>query len=625
MAGISFLRARSPVTPKSTIEQGPAMRGSRLSRGSRSGLLPAVTRDGLIGGPAPAPPGPAASPASWSVRCRRRTGRPWSARTLASPAAWAEMNSPKVKSRPGTSRSSAGAAVTCTYRPVARTALVVLPGGVEEPRAPPEGGRATGAVEQVAGHVLEVGVGLAVQVGHDGDVAALGVETGEEGLDGGLERVGVAEPVAAGRADLDGPVGEGGLVAGADAGLQQVAGGGLGALDVGLVEGVDAEERAGDGGGGLPEEELRPERPGHGDLGGLVGGRGAGVDVVVRGDEPHHGAVVVGVRGLVTDGDDGQQPGALLAGGLGDELLGPGGEADVLGAGVHEHGLVAQRLGAREGGPQAQGGVGVVVGGEQVGDRLGVVEEGLDVRAGEAARHQPEGGERRVAAPDRGVGVHHPEALAAGLGVERAARVGDDDHPGRGVQPGVAERLLEGASLAVGLDRGAGLARHDDDGAVQVGEGGPHDVGVGGVEHDERDAGRGADHLGGQRRPAHAAEDDAVVADLPELVPQGGDLTDERPGGAGQAGPGQPLRGLVLGRRSPQGLVLREEPAREALLDQPGDVGGDGVGRGPRGRDVEGAHAEAFWSSRETPSSSSSHDFANFSTPSRSSWATTSA
>ena len=37
-AGMSFLRARSPVTPKSTSEDGPAIRFSRRSRGSRSGF-----------------------------------------------------------------------------------------------------------------------------------------------------------------------------------------------------------------------------------------------------------------------------------------------------------------------------------------------------------------------------------------------------------------------------------------------------------------------------------------------------------------------------------------------------------------------------------------------------------
>src|SRR6478735_4791563 len=39
MAGINFFLARSPVTPKITIPEGPAIRGSRLSRGSRRGLV----------------------------------------------------------------------------------------------------------------------------------------------------------------------------------------------------------------------------------------------------------------------------------------------------------------------------------------------------------------------------------------------------------------------------------------------------------------------------------------------------------------------------------------------------------------------------------------------------------
>src|SRR3712207_4456047 len=59
-AGMSFLRDRSPVTPKITRPQGPAMRGRRLSRGSRSGfthpsgdrllvLRPAVTSGRPLG------------------------------------------------------------------------------------------------------------------------------------------------------------------------------------------------------------------------------------------------------------------------------------------------------------------------------------------------------------------------------------------------------------------------------------------------------------------------------------------------------------------------------------------------------------------------------------------------
>src|SRR5215831_4246446 len=69
MAGSSFLRERSPVTPNSTRMLGPATRGSRLSRGSRNGLtntelsliaggvmpvvLPCACADERTGGPPP--------------------------------------------------------------------------------------------------------------------------------------------------------------------------------------------------------------------------------------------------------------------------------------------------------------------------------------------------------------------------------------------------------------------------------------------------------------------------------------------------------------------------------------------------------------------------------------------
>ena len=43
---ISFLRARSPVTPKTTSAHGSGTRGSRRSRGSRSGLARSVTVPG---------------------------------------------------------------------------------------------------------------------------------------------------------------------------------------------------------------------------------------------------------------------------------------------------------------------------------------------------------------------------------------------------------------------------------------------------------------------------------------------------------------------------------------------------------------------------------------------------
>src|SRR3954465_356840 len=55
-AGSSFLRARSPVIPNTTRAQGSGTRGSRRSRGSRSGLVikgPFLGSDGPPAGPRP--------------------------------------------------------------------------------------------------------------------------------------------------------------------------------------------------------------------------------------------------------------------------------------------------------------------------------------------------------------------------------------------------------------------------------------------------------------------------------------------------------------------------------------------------------------------------------------------
>ena len=90
----------------------------------------------------------------------------------------------------------------------------------------------------------------------------LAVEPREQRVDRGVDGGRVAEPVAAEGAHLDGAVGERRVVTGADAGVEQLAGRRLGALDVGLVEGVDAEQPPGDGRGGLPEHQLRAQRAG---------------------------------------------------------------------------------------------------------------------------------------------------------------------------------------------------------------------------------------------------------------------------------------------------------------------------------------------------------------------------
>ena len=163
------------------------------------------------------------------------------------------------------------------------------------------------------------------------------------------------------------------------------------------------------------------------------------VGVVVGGDEPHDGAVVVEVGRL---GADRRRPGRMpvpslpVDSAMSCSAQSPKPTFSVPASTSDE--LVAQRLGAGHRGAQAQRRVGVVVGGEQVGDRLGVVEQRLDVGAGQAARHQPERGERGVAPADVRVGVDDAVAGRAGVAVERAAGVGHDDDARGRVDAGVA-------------------------------------------------------------------------------------------------------------------------------------------------------------------------------------------
>ena len=112
--------------------------------------------------------------------------------------------------------------------------------------------------------------------------------------------------------------------------------------------------------------------------------------------------------------------------------------------------------------------------------------------AGEPGGHEAERGERRVAAADGRVGVEDAVAGGARRLVERRAGVGDDDDALARVDAGVAERLLEDAALAVGLDGRARLRRDDERGlsASRSVERGAHLAGLGRVEDGEVDAAR---------------------------------------------------------------------------------------------------------------------------------------
>ena len=213
--------------------------------------------------------------------------------------------------------------------------------------------------------------------------------------------------------------------------------------------------------------------------------------------------------------DDGQDAGALLARGLGDELLDPVGQAHDVGAVGDEAELVAARLAAGDRRGEHERGVVGAVDRDLEERRIRLVEELGDVDAGEPRGHEPERGERRVAPADGRVGVEDGVAVGARRHVERRTGVGDDDDALERVDAEVAEGRLERALGRVGLDRRAGLGRHDEDGLRQAAplgvavERGEHLAGRGRVEDHQRHAGRLGDDLGRERRAAHAGEHDA--------------------------------------------------------------------------------------------------------------------
>ena len=133
------------MTPKITRPQGPAIRGSRRSSSSRSGLTVRACRsrrDSLR---------PRRSAVSsqqvqqqrdagltGSVRCSRSTGRSCSASTAASPAACAAIKVPNVNGRSGIVDVVRLAGRDLQEHALRRSALVVLAGRVQEARPPAE-------------------------------------------------------------------------------------------------------------------------------------------------------------------------------------------------------------------------------------------------------------------------------------------------------------------------------------------------------------------------------------------------------------------------------------------------------------------------------------------------------
>jgi hypothetical protein len=173
----------------------------------------------------------------------------------------------------------------------------------------------------------------------------------------------------------------------------------LGLLDVGLVEGVDGEDRAGDGGGELPAVELgaEPLRPVRADL------------------------VRLAVRALRRFARRGDETLALLAGRLRQELLEPEPEPVRL----RDHHLVAAfQPGAAESQPELE--ARALLGSARLLHLHGAVEEAGEVDPHQGGRDETEGRERGVPASDRRLSPDDGRKLTlAGEPFELGARVGD--------------------------------------------------------------------------------------------------------------------------------------------------------------------------------------------------------
>ena len=161
----------------------------------------------------------------------------------------------------------------------------------------------------------------------------------------------------------------------------------LGRLDVRLVERIDAEDRARDRGRELPAEELGAE--------------------VVRIVEPHAPVLAVRPRlGILAR--RGHETFPVLAGRLGDQLLGP--EAEAAGRLVDADLVPALAPALAELHPELEARV-VVAEPAPLGHRLGPLEQRADLEVHQRRGHHAERRERGVAAADRRLAVDDPREV----------------------------------------------------------------------------------------------------------------------------------------------------------------------------------------------------------------------
>jgi len=234
--------------------------------------------------------------------------------------------------------------------------------------------------------------------------------------------------------------------AGRVVGVGELAGGDLGVFDVGLVERVDADDRAGHSGRELPAEELTTEiaeiveHDPHDRLAGTLEGADLGIllGVIVGGEAQvdEQTIVAIDVGGTERLAVDRHNAFAVLARRFSEQLLEPRPEvADTRRADQRQLVPTGGRAGADD---RAELQTRVVgrghAGGAGVGHPLGPIEQLQDVDAGRGAGDHAEVGERRVASADRRPAVEDGAvATAFGELLERRVRVSDRDESPAGL------------------------------------------------------------------------------------------------------------------------------------------------------------------------------------------------
>ena len=144
-----------------------------------------------------------------------------------------------------------------------------------------------------------------------------------------------------------------------------------------------------------------------------------------------------------------QQAGALLAGGLGDQLFGPVAEADDAGAFVGDGDFVAQRLSAGQGRTQRQGQLSA-----ESSASTSAASSASSSSSSMSTPASPEGTSpkavsARVTPADVRVGEEHLSVAGfPGRLLQRRPGIGDHDDPRSGVHTGVGECLFEDPALA---------------------------------------------------------------------------------------------------------------------------------------------------------------------------------